>query len=86
MAHYILALSIESDFYREYHEESHSDDELLGELRGDIEDQVAEYDLPQLVKRMLSFEGTLDVPIIVDKGRAASDDMSFGSIEDFQTT
>ncbi len=65
MARYILALSIESNFYREYHEEGHTDDELLEQLKGDIEDQIAEYDLLQLVKRMLSFEGELDIPIIV---------------------
>lgn len=67
MARYILALSIESNFYREYHEESHTDEELLEQLKGDIEDQVAEYDLPQLVKRMLLFEGTMEIPIIVNR-------------------
>jgi hypothetical protein len=67
MARYILAVSIESDFYREYHEEGHSDEELLKQLQGDIEDQITEFDLSQVVKRMLSFEGTLEVPIIVDR-------------------
>ncbi len=67
MARYILAVSISSAFYREYHEEGHSDDELLEELKRDIEDQVAEYDLPQLLERMLSFEGNLEIPIIVDR-------------------
>jgi hypothetical protein len=67
MARYILALSVESNFYREYHEEPHTDEELLEQLKGDIEDQVAEYDLSQLVKRMLSFEGTIEIPIIVDR-------------------
>jgi hypothetical protein len=67
MARYILAVSIESNFYREFHEEGHSEDELLEQLKGDIEDQVAEYDLPQLVKRMLSYEGTLEIPMIVDR-------------------
>ncbi len=67
MARYILAVSISSEFYREYHEEGHSDDELLEELKRDIEDQVAEYDLPQLLERMLSFEGNLEIPIIVDR-------------------
>ncbi len=67
MAHYILAVSIPSEFYREYHENGHSEEELLGELKGDIEDQVAEYDLPQLVKRMLSFEGSQEIPIIIDR-------------------
>lgn len=66
MARYILAVSIESHFYREYHEESHTDDELLEQLKSDIEDQITEFDLPQLVKRMLSFEGELEIPIIVD--------------------
>ncbi len=69
MTRYILAVSIESHFYREYHEEGHSDEELLEQLKGDIEDQVAEYDLPQLVTRMLSFEGELDIPIIVAQGQ-----------------
>jgi hypothetical protein len=67
MARYILAVSIESNFYREFHEEGHSEDELLEQLKGDIEDQVAEYDLSQLVKRMLSYEGTLEIPMIVDR-------------------
>lgn len=67
MARYILAVNIESHFYREYHEEGHSDEELLKQLKGDIKDQVAEYNLPQLVKRMLSFEGKLEIPIIVDQ-------------------
>ena len=68
MARYILALSIESNFYREFHEAGHSDEELMEQLRGDIEDQVAEYPLPQLVARMLSFEGKLDIPILVAQG------------------
>ena len=67
MARYILALSVESNFYRQYHEEGHSEEELLKQLQGDVEDQVAEYDLPQLVTRMLSFEGTMEIPIIVDR-------------------
>ncbi len=67
MARYIVTLRIESNFYREYHEDGHSEEELLGQLQGDIADQVAEYDLPQLVKRMLSFEGTMEIPIIVDR-------------------
>ena len=67
MARYILVVSVPSDFYREYHEDGHSDDELLEELKGDIEDQLSEYDLPQLVARMLSFEGSLGIPIIVDR-------------------
>ncbi len=69
MARYILALSIESTFYREFHETGHSDEELLEQLKGDIEDQVSDYQLPQLVARMLSFEGKLDIPIIVAQGR-----------------
>jgi hypothetical protein len=67
MARYILALSVESNFYREYHEEGHSAEELLDQLQGDITDQVAEFDLAQLVQRMLSFEGTMAIPIIVDR-------------------
>ncbi len=67
MARYILALGVESNFYREYHEEGHSEEKLVEQLSGDIADQVAEYDLPQLVKRMLSFEGTIEVPIIVER-------------------
>ncbi len=67
MARYILTISISSEFYREYHEEGHSEDELLEQLKGDIEDQLAEYDLPQLLTRMLSFEGELEIPIIVDR-------------------
>lgn len=67
MARYILTVSTDSDFYREHHEDEHSDDELLEQLKGDIEDQVADYDLSQLVKRMLSFEGSLEIPIIVDR-------------------
>ncbi len=67
MARYILALSVESNFYREYHEEGHSEEELLEQLKGNLEDQVAECDLPQLVKRMLSFEGTMEIPILVDR-------------------
>lgn len=72
MARYIIVLSIEGDFYREYHEDGHSDEELLDELKRDIEDQVADYDLPQLVNRMLSFEGTMKIPIIVDRGQETS--------------
>ncbi len=67
MARYIIALSVPGEFYREYHEDGHSEEELLEQLQGDIEDQLAEYDLPQLVKRMLSFEGDLEIPIIVDR-------------------
>ncbi len=67
MAQYILAISIESHFYREYHEEGYAEKKLLEQLQGDIEDQVAEYDLSQLIKRMLSFEGTLDMSIILDR-------------------
>jgi hypothetical protein len=67
MARYILAVSIESEFYREHHAEGHSDDELLEQLKGDIEDQITEFDLSQLVKRILSFEGTLEIPIILDR-------------------
>ena len=40
MARYILALSVESHFYREYYEEGHTNDELLEQLNGDIEDQI----------------------------------------------
>lgn len=71
MARYILGLSIESEFYREYHEEEHTEEELLEQLKGDIEDQMTEFDLPQLVKRMLSFEGKLEIPIIVDRDERA---------------
>lgn len=67
MARYILTISIESNFYREYHEDSHSDEELLKELNGDIEDQISDYDRSQLVTRMLSFEGSQEIPIIVDR-------------------
>lgn len=67
MARYILALSLESNFYREHHEEGHSEEELLEQLKGDIDDQVAEYDLPQLIKRMLSFEGELQILIMLDR-------------------
>ena len=66
MARYLLAVSIDSDFYREYHEAGHSKNELLEQLQGDIEDQIVEYNLPHLVGRMLSFEGSLEIPIIVD--------------------
>jgi hypothetical protein len=68
MARYILPLSIESNFYREFHEAGHSDEELMEQLRGDLEDQVAEYPLSQLVGRMLSFEGNLDIPILLIQG------------------
>ncbi len=67
MTRYIISLSVESEFYREYHENGHSEDELLEQLKGDIEDQISEYNLPQLVKRMTSFEGSLELPIIVDR-------------------
>ena len=67
MARYILIVSINSDFYREHHEDGHSEEELLEQLKADIDDQIAEYDLPQLVMRILSFEGKLDIPIIVDR-------------------
>lgn len=67
MARYIFALSIESNFYREFHEAGHSDEELIEQLRGDIEDQVSEYHLPQLVARMLSFEGKSDIPVLLFK-------------------
>ena len=67
MARYILAISIESNFYREFHEDGHSEEELLEQLKGDIDDQITEFDRPQLVKRMLSFEGTMEIPIIVDR-------------------
>lgn len=67
MARYILAVSINSEFYREYHEHGHSEEELLDQLKGDIDDQITEYDLPQLVTRILSFEGKLETPIIVDR-------------------
>ena len=67
MARYILIVSINSDFYRKHHEDGHSEEELLEQLKGDIGDQISEYDLPQLVTRMLSFEGKLDIPIIVDR-------------------
>lgn len=57
MSRYILTMRIDSDFYREHHEGGHSEEELLEQLKGDIDDQIAEYNLPQLVTRMLSFEG-----------------------------
>ncbi len=66
MARYILSLSIESEFYREFHENGHLEEELLEQLKGDIEDQVSEYNLPQLIKRMISFEGAMELPILVD--------------------
>ena len=71
MARYLLAVSIESDFYREYHDDGHSNDELLEQLKADIKDQIEEYDLPQLVTRMLSFEGKLAIPIIIDRADRA---------------
>ncbi len=67
MARYIISLSIESEFYRKYHENGHSEEELLKQLKGDIEDQISEYDLPQLARRMLAFEGGMEIPIIVDR-------------------
>ena len=67
MARYILTVSIDSDFYREHNGKGHSEEELLEQLKGDIDDQIGEYDLPQLVTRMLSFEGELEIPIIVDR-------------------
>ena len=67
MSRYILTISIDSDFYREHYEDGHSEEELLEQLKGDIDDQVSEYEFPQLVKRMLSFEGKLDIPIIIDR-------------------
>ncbi|MCP4399258.1 MAG: hypothetical protein GY801_18390 [bacterium] len=66
MARYILALGVESNFYREYHKEGHSEDDLLEQLKGEITDQVGEFDLPQLVTRMLPFEGTMKVPNSVE--------------------
>ena len=69
MARYILALSIESSFYREFHEAGHSNEELMEQLRGDIKDQIAEYPLSQLISRMLSLEGKLDIPIFVAQGQ-----------------
>jgi hypothetical protein len=54
-------------FYREHHEDTHSEEELLEQLKGDVDDQISEYNLPQLVTRMLSFEGELEIPIIVDR-------------------
>ncbi len=67
MSRYILTVSINSYFYREHHENGHSEEELLEQLKGDIDDQISEYDLPQLITRMLSFEGKLEIPIIVDR-------------------
>jgi 5-methylcytosine-specific restriction endonuclease McrA len=51
MARYLLAICIDSEFYREHQAAGHSEDELLKQLKGDIEDQVAEYDLPLLLAR-----------------------------------
>ena len=43
MSRYILTVSVNSDFYREHHENRHSEEELLEQLKGDIDDQIVEY-------------------------------------------
>lgn len=67
MARYLLALSVESEFYREYHDQGHGEEELLEQLNGDLQDQIVEFDLADLVKRMLSNEGAFAMPILVDR-------------------
>jgi hypothetical protein len=52
MARYILTVGIDSDFYREHHEDGHSEQELLEQLKGDVEDQISEYELSQLVTKV----------------------------------
>ncbi len=54
MAQYMMILKFEDDFYREFSEQGAAKDTLLKQLEFDIEDQLDEYDLPQLLTHLVS--------------------------------
>ncbi len=54
MSRSLMLLEINAEYYQEAHEQGKTEEELLKELNDEIQDELAEYDLAQLLKRMLS--------------------------------
>lgn len=54
MSRYIMLLEIDDAFYQEFSEQGISKNALLEELKLVIQDQIEEYDLEELMTRMLS--------------------------------
>lgn len=67
MARYILAFEIDDAFYREFAEQGATHEALLGQLRLDVEDQFAEYDLKGLMAEMISSSNPHNLVILVPK-------------------
>lgn len=67
MSRYIMILEIEDAFYQEFHEQGTTKDKLLEELKGDIEDQLDEYDFRRLMTHMVSSESQRDAVIFAPK-------------------
>lgn len=69
MAEYVITLRIEDAFYQEFHEQGAVKDELLRQLKLDIQDQLDEYDLPRLLTCMVSSENHENVLVLTPKKR-----------------
>ncbi len=54
MSQYMIILEIGDAPYQEFSEKGATEEELLKELKGEIQDELDEYDLEVLLKRMLS--------------------------------
>ncbi len=54
MPQYMMILEIGDAPYQEFSEQGAPEEELLNELKGEIQDELDEYDLEGLLKHMLS--------------------------------
>ncbi len=54
MSHYMMVLEIGDAPYQEFSEQGVPEKELLNELKGEIQDELEEYDLEGLLQQMLS--------------------------------
>ncbi len=69
MAEHVMILKIDETFYQEFAEQGAAHEALLEQLKLDIQDQVDDFDLQQLMTRMLSSEYAENMLIFAPKKR-----------------
>jgi len=62
-----MILEIEDVFYQEYSEQGTTRDELLEQLKLDIQDQLDEYDFRRLITQMISPKNQEDTIVFAPK-------------------
>ncbi len=67
MSRYLMILEIEDVFYQEYSEQGTTRDELLEQLKLDIQDQLDEYDFRRLITQMISPKNQEDTIVFAPK-------------------